>query len=87
VVTEEVINWFCGLLLDLWGVEPPGDPMEVLTDIGDGWSSLVALNYFLPIGETMAAVSAVLILGPPMLATTIALWLGVGVIRGGQSRI
>lgn len=87
MVTEGVLNWLAGLLLSLIG-RPSTDYSPGLDEsIEAAYGELAALNFFLPITELMSLVAIMIALAPPMLATTIALWVGVGVIRGGQSRI
>jgi hypothetical protein len=84
VVTDHIIAWLCAAANWLASLLPDSD-----LGLPDG--AVVAgylddLNYFLPIAETMTAVGAVILLGPAFLIATIAVWITVGIVRGGSPR-
>ncbi|WP_432488722.1 hypothetical protein [Kineococcus sp. SYSU DK018] len=61
----------------------PLDPFP----IGNAWSRILDLDYFLPIHELFLFTLAVFSLGPAGLLTSVVVWLLVGVARGGAPKL
>lgn len=47
------------------------------------WSMLAAINYFLPLSEMAGLLGSFMLLAIPFGLVTLALWLVIGVVRGG----
>lgn len=74
----DAFSWLVGLLPD-FDIDFGG--------IASAWSTLGALNYFLPIAETVAVVIAAIALGPAFLLWTVTAWVAIGVFRGGSPTV
>lgn len=84
MITDFLIEWFVTIVGAV--IETFPESSIDLAAVASAWSQLGALNYFLPIQEVTMAVGAVIALGPAFLVVTIAQWLLVGILRGGESR-
>lgn len=85
VIIDLLVGWIVtgfGWLVNLL----PGSDID-LPVVAAAWGQLSALNYFLPISETVSVVVAAMALGPAFLAYSLAQWITVGVIRGGASKV
>jgi len=51
-----------------------------------GFSFITDVNYFLPISEMFVLFGTVFAFGGPLAVASIAIWLVVGVLRGGDSK-
>jgi len=82
-----IVEWLLAMFqtVILWALAPlPSDPFDVMTHINTLGSNLGALNYFLPIVETVTLVVAVFALFPVFLGVTLALWVAAQ-LRGSSS--
>ena len=73
---ESAVAWMVGLF--------PTDSTDVWTYVNAIADNLGALNYFLPISETLVLVIAVFALFPIFLGVTLALWVAAQ-LRGSSS--
>jgi hypothetical protein len=83
VVTELLLDWFEAALSFFVGLFPTTS-VDVFQYVDQIASNLGALNYFLPIAETIALVIAVFALFPIFLGVTLSLWV-VAQLRGSSS--
>lgn len=84
VIVEKILDWLQAAITWLIGLFPAGDDLGYLDHLGNTIANLGALNYFLPIAETVAVVIAVFALFPIFLGITLALWI-VAQLRGSSS--
>lgn len=81
MITEAVLNWLFGLVD--WAIS--GVPTtEVPVTLSLSW--LTDINYFIPVSEMFSLFMALFLLGGPFLATSLIVWLVVGVLRGGSPK-
>lgn len=83
MIVDALIRWFTSVVTTVLNWFPT-DTVDYAS-ISASWGFLTDLNYFLPIGETVLFVAAILAIGPAFLTATILTWLTVGVARGGSS--
>lgn len=50
------------------------------------WSMLSAINYFLPVSEMAGLLGTFMLLAIPFALSTLAIWLFIGVVRGGATK-
>jgi len=83
-----LVEWLLDMVQTvlLWAAGPlPEHQLGYLDGFAMTLSNLGALNYFLPIQETVAVVVGVLVLFPVFMGVNFALWC-VALLRGGSSR-
>lgn len=81
MVTDAVISWFLDLVDWLVALIPSSDPLP-----GVNFSFISDLNYFLPISEMFALFASMFLLGGPLAASSLIIWVVVGVLRGGATK-
>lgn len=81
MVTDGILDWFFGLMDWLITGVPTS---EIPVTLSLGWIS--EMNYFLPIADMFAVFGALFLLGGPFAATSLIIWLVVGVLRGGSPK-
>lgn len=87
MIVDALVDFVVWVLTPITGALPQmGLPWDT-TALDAAWSHLFDLNYFLPIAEVTGAVFAAYALGPAALASSIVLWIVVGVFRGGQASV
>lgn len=82
-----IVDIFFGMIQTIvgWIVAPfPTDSLNWLTHLSTIMSNLGAMNYFLPIAETVTVVVAIMALFPIFLGITLSLWV-VAQLRGSSS--
>lgn len=83
-----IVDLLLGLIetVILWGLSPlPNHEIDFVDNLQLLVNNLGALNYFLPISETIAVVVGIMILFPVFFGVNFALWC-IALIRGGSSR-
>ena len=83
MIVDVLLGWIASLAeaaLAMWPSWQPAWPQTA-----EFASYLDDINYLLPLDVVFTAVFAVLVIGVPLAATSISLWL-VALIRGGSSR-
>jgi hypothetical protein len=84
VIIDLLFDFFEGVLALLLYPFPNSDSGEVFAYLQTVANNLGALNYFLPIAETVAVVVAVMALFPIFLGITLGLWVAAQ-LRGSSS--
>jgi hypothetical protein len=84
VLTDLLFGLFQTVLTGFLALFPDGEAPAVFEHLGTIRANLGALNYFLPIAETVAIVVAVFALFPVFLGITLSLWV-VAQLRGSSS--
>ena len=81
MVIDAVIDWFLDLVDWLVaGVPSTSIPLSI------SLSWITDMNYFLPITEMFGLFLSIFILGGPMAATSLIIWVLVGILRGGATK-
>jgi hypothetical protein len=83
VITETLLDMIEGCFTFVLGLFPSSS-VDVFSNVNTIASNLGALNYFLPIAETVTIVVAVFALFPVFLGITLSLWVAAQ-LRGSSS--
>jgi len=81
VITDFLLNWFNGLLNSAVDTLPTSNP---LPNLGLSW--ITDMNYYVPLGEMFSLFLVIFALGGPFIATSLIVWVIVGVLRGGATK-
>lgn len=83
MVTDMILDVFFAALVEVVTmVLPGGEPLVPPV----GFSFITDVNYFLPITEMFVLFATVFAFGGPLALASIAVWLVVGVLRGGSTK-
>jgi hypothetical protein len=84
MITDFFLNLWISLTDFMIGFLPDSNPF--IYGMGASWGMFGTMNYFLPMGEMLAVLVSVMLLGGPMLVASGAIWFIVGVLRGGATK-
>lgn len=82
MVTDAILDWWFGLCEWVVSLLPVvTNPMEAF---GLGWIN--DMNYFLPVAEMFGLFAVFFALGGPFVASSLVIWVIVGLLRGGATK-
>lgn len=82
MIFDALIEWFFDLVGS--GVDTLPDAQRLPFNFSLEWIS--DINYFLPISEMFGFFLSMFLLGGPFIATSLVIWIVVGLIRGGPTK-
>lgn len=82
MVTDALIEWLLGMVEFVVQGIPSSDPFTQGVD----FSFISDLNYFLPITEMFSLFLSMFMLGGPLVASSLIIWVVVGILRGGSTK-
>lgn len=82
VVTDAIISWFTGLVNWFVDLIPTNASLPQQLD----FSAFGSADYFFPVHEMFGTFLLFFILGGPFAATSMIVWVFVGILRGGSTK-
>lgn len=83
MVIDRILDWWFDLIEWMITLFPAGESAPTST-IDLSW--ITAMNYFVPLNEMFGLFVAFFALGGPLVATSLIVWVLVGILRGGSTK-